>query len=146
MVEILQKTGKLMGTPLPANPPGITCTICWGIGKPFGNVFTPLFVKVSLSGLLPGEHWDSSLANKLALPATLEQVAIPCDWNLNDGDFVWTFGYVPARSALLVIHTQTNSSVFGAAVAPACQTSLDNQNSQPEGKFAYGGSMEITFF
>jgi hypothetical protein len=55
-----------MGTPIPPLPDpdkvpaGDQCSICWGVGKTFGNVDTPSKVIASVSGIEHGPSWIPS--------------------------------------------------------------------------------------
>ena len=67
--------------------PGDDATVCWGLGKTFGDVSTPKSVYLTFTGLLGG--WIN--ANKTFIAT--QRVGFPFIWDFDDGNFVgfWTY-------------------------------------------------------
>lgn len=134
-----------MGTPLPPNPPGNICANCWGPGEVFGNVATPKYVTVTLSGLKAGEFWVPADETLLLTPHVLIQSMFPCTFEVRDETFQWHLVWDPARTSASVIRIVDNESAFQQGNGDVCVQSLGNFSDEFDGVISFDGSMDIVF-
>ena len=134
-----------MGTPLPPNEPGNPCTVCWGVGKPFGEAPTPKTLEVRLTSLLPGELWEEELEQLLLTTHYLEQTLSPCFWKIKDGEFTWSLSFDAGATIIQVIRTLQTGTVFASEVYEECVVDIENHITSPNNVFAYNGFANITW-
>lgn len=81
-----------MGTPVPPFepvPPGETCSVCWGAGKPFGVGPTPSEVRVMITGIEKGPDWEIGFGEPPAGSFDLTQTfGVPCGWTFENPEFI----------------------------------------------------------
>lgn len=92
-----------MGTTTDPNEPGLLCSTCWGLDKPFGSGPTPERVVVRVVGALPGalqKDFPASRANGFFLCRQVE----PCWWMYEDDtvQVSWVLGL--GWSLLHIVH------------------------------------------
>ncbi len=95
--------------------PGLVCTNCWGLGKPFGNVPTPEQIFVTFAGMTG----NGAGGNKTFLGTQLS--FNPCQYVFSDanyrGDIIWD----AIITELKLFHIPTSLQVF-FGFGGACQT------------------------
>lgn len=128
-----------MGTPLPANAPGLVCTACFGVGKAFGDVPTPLVVQARLTRILPGEFWQDADEQLLLTTHWLEQTAAPCIYRINDGTFTWILQWFGGFTEFAVLRNGDNKLAFSHVQDQGCGLDLDNEITAPANAVAYNG-------
>lgn len=134
-----------MGTPLTPNEPGNTCSICWGVGKTFGNGPTPTVVELRLTSLLPGEFWDQASEQNLLTTHWLEQQVNPCRFEITDGNFLWFVEWGPSATLVAVRNTVSLRFVFVATVPAICEVDMPSDIVDPVGSIAWNGFANITW-
>lgn len=122
-----------MGTPIlpppppPIVPPGDDCAICWGPGKPFGELPTPNEIIVTVTGVEKGPGWipiDGDPPEGIfvlpqvggGLPCRFSKPVVPSLFVFLLPDAVLVFG--------LVI---TAEFWFNGITSGACITVIENQ-------------------
>ncbi len=134
-----------MGTPLPPNEPGNGNSICFGIGKPFGDTVTPKYIQLTLSNLLQGQFWSSSFEQNLLTPHTLIQGGPPGLYLLDDGVFTWQFNWPAATTQVQVANIALAKLAFSFFGSPSCQTELADDALGPIDRVAWGGFLSVTW-
>jgi len=134
-----------MGTPLPPNEPGNPCTVCWGVGKSFGDGPTPKVIELRLTSLLPGEYADEADFDNLLVTHWLEQTGLPCVYNIIDGMLSWSVNWNPTNTYISVYNFGTLRTVFHNLTVEKCLLDLPNQNTGPDDNIAWNGFANITW-
>jgi len=134
-----------MGTPLPRNVLGNPCSVCWGVGKPFGEGETPKVLCMKLIGIKPGDDWDQDHEQLLLTPHFLEQIITPCDWDIDDGIFRWRWAFSATHTTGHVFRKSDSLTVFYQSYPPSCMTKLYNSYNDPWMVIAYDGFANITW-
>lgn len=137
--------GCYMGTPLPPNEPGNPCTVCWGVGKAFGDEPTPKVIQLRLTSLLPGEYSDEADFDNLLVTHYLEQTGLPCLYEIIDGMLSWTVNWNPTNTYISVYNFGTLRTVFHNLTGEICLVDVPNQNTSPDDNIAWNGFANITW-
>lgn len=131
-----------MGTPIDKSPDGMPCTVCWGIGKPFGDIPTPAIMTAVFTGISKGDLWVAGDPEPIQGAFEMSQYA-SCQWLYSvDGLNVFlTFdlsdsNMTAAHSGLLV--------QFSSLLKPVCATHFVNDNQFPTSLKYYGGVCDIS--
>lgn len=122
-----------MGTPIPdpIEPPdsgtGNPCSICWGVGKPFGDVDTPTTVLIRVSGVNKGPNWTAANGEPVNGDFNCEQVpGFPCTWQAVGVGFNVVYSYSGGITSATVVNEKGNGVFAGQNLSP-CELSLGNQ-------------------
>ncbi len=135
-----------MGTPLPPNVDGDPCTICWGVGKPFGAIATPQFVEIQLSAMSPGEFFIAGDDSLLLTPHLLRQdLAEACSWGIVAGDYIWNLQYFLGQATSFVRNFITGKSVYENAGDPTCLLSYSDTTGIFAGRQVFGSNAKFDF-
>lgn len=104
--------------------PGDPCGICWGSGKPFGDVETPDRILVHISGLGKSGDWTASLGEPIDGKFFLDQnPAAACTFSAVSGDYEITIIFFPGLVASIIMYQgATNQWVLGTF--EVCATTL----------------------
>lgn len=105
-----------MGYPVDESEAGLLCRICWGLGKPFGNVHTPKRLYMTASGFVPPVDG----ANGVFI--LTQDPVLPCYWDGPKGDYIGYFEF-DAMNSLCEIKKGA-VSIFQAVDVP-CTLSFD---------------------
>ena len=97
--------------------PGMICVGCWGIGQTFGDVPTPLYVRITFTGLTGG----CAAANRTFI-ATQSGVN-PCLWEFDAIDFGGSWTLDAFDSSLNLFEKPSMLSCF-FSVAAICSISF----------------------
>ena len=133
-----------MGTPIDPYEPGDPCSICWGAGKPFGDVETPLRVLMKISGVKPGAMYESFGSPPLNGSFLLQQTS-PCRWRMAISPFnaVWE-PWVDANQAFTEFYfSGIWYNIFVGSAPTTCHKFFLNDNQTYTGGICYGGQCEI---
>lgn len=73
------------------DPPGAgsACSVCYGTGKTFGNVATPDYVSMAVSGIITGTAWLPGDGDPANGSFKLLQIS-PCSWQFSGGSITIT--------------------------------------------------------
>ncbi len=123
-----------MGTIIPPpffEPPtgsGVLCSSCWGPAKEFGDIDTPEFITVIVSGINKGPNWvlaDGEPPNSLYV---IEQVvpALPCLFAFIDGGFVVDVRWQPSQVVAFIQVGSFEFAFSGSTANPCEQFVLSN--------------------
>ncbi len=134
-----------MGTPLPPNEAGDLCSACFGIGKAFGDVPTPLVVDARLTRLLPGEFWVQADEQLLLSTHLLEQTAAPCIFRIEDPLFIYILQWFAGFTEFNVIRKSDSRFVFFHNLDQGCGIDLDNEIIIPANVVAFNGFVNFTW-
>lgn len=134
-----------MGTPLPENPVGITCSNCWGPGEPFGNKPTPKIVTVQLFDLQEGDNWNDAVGAEALLPTQMFQVDPPCEYEAISSSIEWHMRFEFDATLVTILDVASESPIFEVDIAPKCTVNGPNDIQLPNFVFSYGGTFKITF-
>jgi len=96
---------------------GDDCGICWGLGKPFGDVPIPEKVFVTWTGLI-APFIDG---NKTFIAT--QNWLTPCMWEYDDGEFIGNWFYDAVRAAGVIqlkVDPATFHRVLGGVCALTC--------------------------
>ena len=100
-------------------PPGVSCALCWGVGRPFGAGPTPSVVTAVFSGILRGDDW--TIADPLPPNGSYQFVQdAPCTFVFDNGrevgsvvfDADTTVVALQVESVFAFIHLRTDPCVF----------------------------------
>lgn len=138
----------MIGSKMPFDkiyPPSIGSanSVCYGIGECFGNVATPTYIVLELSGIQKGVLWaapDGEPPNGI-IKLTQE---LPTRWRFNDGflDVYWDW-----RATLTYCWGSQNSKgLFSSSLFDTCLLTLDNQVITPNSYFYLGKAEIIKYF
>lgn len=122
-----------MGTPIPEPiivppvPAGNDCTICWGIGKPYGDGDTPESIKVNFSGIAKADDWDSWMLDPFEGEFELDQFGIfPCHFRFTDA--VWMVNVIfHTLSTEIVLEGRDGGFQFLSPNSSECATLVFNE-------------------
>jgi hypothetical protein len=134
-----------MGTPIDKPYSGSFCSICWGVGKTFGDVPTPSTVFVTFSGIqLIDGSWpfDEAFVNRRF--ALGQVVGTPCRWLWVWDDLFIQLLYGSDRTDLLFGYTDESLNVFSAA-GDVCDLFITSYGSPDPPNPGYGGDATIDF-
>ena len=99
-----------MGTPIipPVDPdpsPASTkCVECWGVGKDFGNLETPIYMQVTFAGMQKGQNWIAAAGEPSDGTLRLRQSPfVPCLWTLVVGDNEYALYLFSAETKVRII-------------------------------------------
>jgi len=134
-----------VGTPLKPNEPANDCTVCWGTGKPFGDGPTPRVIVARFTSFLPGEYFVPEQEQLLLTSHWLEQTAIHCIYQIDDGIFVWTVDWRVDSTQFRIIRNSDGKMAFFAHWAPVCAVDYPNEFDHPGNVIAYNGFINITW-
>ncbi len=107
-----------MGNPVGAAfTAGDPCLVCWGVAKPFGPVPTPLFVKITFTGLagLCSDGNQTFIA--------IQREFSPCEWEFEAPNFFGTWISKATKSSLILIKISPSITCFEVDDLP-CTTSF----------------------
>ena len=136
----------MMGTPLPPNKDGNLCAYCWGIGKKFGDIPTPRYVKVQLANLQPGEFWNPDHESLLLYPHILSREIVVCSFSIDDGIFEWRWELRGGSSTFEVQRQSDGKLVTIVIDEPVCQTVFQDPRTSPVNRVAVGSLATVSFF
>ena len=126
-----------MGTPIDRSPAGVPCVNCWGSSKTFGDVFTPKYVTVAVTGIEKGTRWIPADGNPPNGVYDLAQdLSLPCKFANYDNGYVIELFYWPAYSAFQII--TPNSSIAFIKVSAICKVSFHSRLYLPGESFVDG--------
>jgi hypothetical protein len=134
-----------VGTPLEAEPIGDLCPTCFSIGKPFAAFYTPIYLKMILSGFSHGEFWNDADEGLLLAPHYLTQQSDPCYWYAQDQVFHWGIAWHSPYAAIRVWRILDYYSAFNIHTATPCLLQYPDGNVVPEGNVAFDGIIDIEF-
>ncbi len=128
--------------PPPIGPvaPGGDCTVCWGIGKEFGDIDTPSAIQVVFSGINKGPNWLPAYGEPLNGLFLIPQVVpVPCAYQKTAAQPTITLVFGVAGTGLRMDDSLTGAKYFFAA-AGVCVLEFVNE----ENDHFVGGSAELT--
>ena len=122
---------------LKINPPspGSACSICFGIGKPFGNVVAPSYLACLVDGVTKGELWSAPDGEPANGTFKLTSIA-PCTWQYLTGQIEVTLIWSVLGTELTV--EQGSIVQFSFADSAACIDRGDNDLVLVGNKFGAG--------
>ena len=121
-----------MGTeiPEPITPdpvaPGDTCSVCWGVGKAFGDIDTPSSIILNFSGISKSPTWMSGDPEPLDGAFLFTQdLSTPCEFDDTTAGLVGTVFFLPDTTQIRV------DEIFGPVMFSglsdnACELLIDN--------------------
>jgi len=115
-----------MGTRIPPNAPGNQCTVCFGVGKTFGQTDTPKILEVILQDLEPGPAWNTDLEGTILTRKRLIQQANPCEYSLREGDVLFFWRWGGSTTLYSVEDVVTPTEYFRGSQGGVCLLELDN--------------------
>lgn len=132
-----------MGTRVPPKivvPPvaaGDACLICWGVGKPFGDGFTPIQIQATFSGINKGPNWTAPNGDPFDGVFMLDQNGtFPCLYELTDGIFFMSVEF-RADDVLAFVFDNLLVRHFRGTSATECSLAVVSD----EDNFFTGGSV-----
>jgi len=134
-----------MGTPLPPNEPGVTCSLCWGLDEAFGDSPTPRVMQVQYSGIQPGQYWDADDEQWILTPHYLLQTANPCFWTEGVAGWVHYLEYNAVSDLLQLRKAIPFGLYFNANIAAGCHLTIYSDLTSWSGVAGYGGQAEISY-
>ena len=121
-----------MGTPIPPiiEPPpvdaGDACSICWGVGKPFGDLETPSVVVIDISGINKGVGWTPAYGEPTKGRYALGQTILgACQWIHHIDNVLIEFRF-DAFDTFLNVTTDKGFFCLIHASGPPCQLEVEN--------------------
>ncbi len=134
-----------MGTPLPPNEPGDTCSVCWGPDKPFGDGVTPHVLTVNFKMLQQGQFWDPTKEQTLLAPHLLIQGPSACSWSLQSADWLVSVTFSPTEVDVSLRILPSGSFAFRQRLALPCLYRYFNSFTAPAGLVAFGGLADLSW-
>lgn len=131
-----------MGTAIDEVPPGVTCPICWGAGKPFGDVGTPGIVTLTFSGIEAGSGQPAGWPPPPNGSYELSQVS-GCGFQYFANDKYIVLDYLVGGTRVF-FSWPPYSIVFTKIVGVVCALSLPNGLVEPPNQFWKNGQCNIT--
>jgi len=136
-----------MGTPIDIEgdyEEGNPCTRCWGPGKPFGDVPTPKYMVLNVSGVFPCPPNEKNPPNGSWLLTQAE--GFPCAWNLTTSNYIMGFGFGVDFTECWIRDIPSDKFWFRGLPEPVCTTFNKNWWSEcTPGLFAAGGVVKIGY-
>jgi len=111
---------------VPTTDAGPSCSLCWGSGKPFGDIDTPDEIVVTISGVNKGPGWITPDGEPIDGEFTLPQSGINnCLFRLVDGDDIITIFWEGVGSSCTVIRSGIGL-IFSGGAPEQCLTEFFN--------------------
>jgi len=112
---------------VPAVAAGDACVICWGIGKPFGDGFTPIQIQASYSGINKGPNWIAPNGKPFDGVYMLDQNGtFPCLYELTDGNFFMSIEF-RADDVLAFVFDNLHVDHFRGTSENKCEIEIFNE-------------------
>ncbi len=97
---------------------GTGCATCWGLGRPFGDVGTPLKVFLTWEGLAPPHAAGNKTFVAIQFPLA------PCFWDFSDGVVEGFWQFDPFFTIAKI--REVGELLFFQIAGPACTLICDN--------------------
>jgi len=117
-----------MGTPLPPNEAGDSCSECWGVGKTFGPGSTPKFIRLTFSDYVAGPLWEEKYNIIAATPVLLQQTPFSCFYSLEAGGILYQWEWQPGITAVFIGTTAASGFFIQHGYAEKCLTEIKDES------------------
>ena len=119
------------------SPPsaGSACSVCYGTGKPFGNVATPDYVSIVVQDIIIGTAWQLNDGDPANGSYKLEQIS-PCVWQFAGDETTVTLQW--SLDGTEVTIERNLISQFESADSAACTIFGNNDFADSARNFSQG--------
>ncbi|KKM95340.1 hypothetical protein LCGC14_1189130 [marine sediment metagenome] len=114
---------------------GVNCALCYGIGKPFGNIVTPERITVVFTGIQRGPGWLPGDPEPPNGSYRLNQVA-PCTFQFVGANWITAISWTVDRTTVELLNPLFTA--FSSQPTLNCQTFVPNELSGPAVDFING--------
>lgn len=132
-----------MGTPLPANEPATGCALCFGSGKPLGDV-QPTYVICTFDGVKPGAVFDVDQHFIPHGPFTLTHIS-DCLYRKTTSQYQVTMNWGATRTLTLFSFPGGEADGWAGPVGKPCDTVCDEDAGTPVGRTLFAGTVTVTW-
>ena len=134
-----------MGTPIPPNEPGESCSFCFGPGKIWDGQPTPKFVTMHFYGWMPGASYESRFEQTLLSPLLLQQTIWPCAYFLKVGDLEIGFEFAALNSNAYIFAAPYLTPYFFGYSNNPCELVIASDLIESGGDGTYGGWFSVSW-